>query len=339
LLLLVLLLAVCIGSFTSRFAIPALNYPLSYAPFPFVIWAALRFGSRGASASVAILSTIAIFGTSLGQGPFSRYGEGQSMLLLQVFLMVVCLTALFLAAAVAERRSAEQELRLSREQLRALSDRLVSAREDERTIVAREVHDELGQQLTGIKMGLSFLARKLPPGNTALSDKTSSLTRLTEEAVQTVRKIARDLRPGILDDLGIISSMHWLCEEYEERLGIPVRFSTNVEDLSTTNNVSTALFRILQEALTNVARHAEASKVRVVFEVSDNVGTLQVLDDGKGVESDPLAKTRSVGLIGMRERAELLGGKLRVSTPGLENRGTSVQATVPLGEQITAPQQ
>lgn len=329
-LLLSLLVAVCIGCFTSRLAIPALNFPVSYAPFPFVIWAALRFGSRGASTSIFIVSTIAIFGTSQSQGPFARYPMDQRLLLLQVYLMVITLTALFLAAAVAERRTAETQLLLSREQLRALSERLQSAREEERAIVAREIHDELGQQLTGIKMGLNMAQRKLPPEADASSRKITELTSLTDEAVKTVRRIAQGLRPGMLDDLGIIASAQWLCEDFTERTGILAVFKSNVDDLKLDSDRSIAAFRIVQEALTNVARHSEADRVEAELTYSPDELTIRVTDNGRGLSHDPLAHPKSLGLVGMRERAELLGGTMIITSKEGEGTGVTVVARIPL---------
>ena len=324
------IVSVCVTVFTTRPALGLLNYPLSYAPFPFIIWAALRFGPRGAATSTLLISGLAVFGASEGAGPFAGDpAPSNGLLMLELYLAVVALTGLFLAAATAERRSAEREALESREQLRALTNRLQAAREEERTLIAREIHDELGQQLTGVKMAASSLRRKLPAGRDDLSGRCDELIALADDSVKTVRRIATDLRPGILDDLGIVASMQWLTDEFERRTGIAASFECNRDDYALDSHRSTALFRILQEALTNVTRHANAASVNVKLDIGGESALLTVDDDGVGIRGNPAGDSGSLGIVGMRERAELLGGKLVVE-PGPGTAGTRVLAQLPV---------
>ena len=325
-----LIVTVCVSVFTNQSALGLLNYPLSYAPFPFIIWAALRFGPRGAATSTLLISCLAVFGASEGAGPFARNAAPENgLLMLELYLAVVCLTGLFLAAATAQRRTAECEALESRAQLRALTSRLQAAREEERTLIAREIHDELGQQLTGIKMAASSLRRKIPAGRDDLVQRCDALTALADDSVKTVRRIATDLRPGILDDLGIVASMQWLADEFGRRSGVPASFECNHDDYALDTQRSTALFRILQEALTNVARHANAATVTVKLHLDGNSAALTVDDDGVGIAPGRGGSPGSLGVVGMRERAELLGGKLAVG-PRADAGGTRVSAMLPL---------
>ena len=191
---------------------------------------------------------------------------------------------MFLAAAIAERHAAEALLLASREELRALAVRLQSAREEERARIAREIHDELGQQLTGLKMDVHALMRRMPAeAPPEAGERARILADAADEAVRTVRRISTSLRPGILDDLGVVAAMQWLAQDFEARSGIPVRFSAEADKLRMETEQGTALFRILQEALTNVARHARADTAEVSLRLRGDRLVLEVVDDGVGI--------------------------------------------------------
>ncbi|MBX7246344.1 MAG: MASE1 domain-containing protein [Candidatus Sumerlaeaceae bacterium] len=321
-----LLVVVCHAGFaTEKLSREVFAFPITYTPFPLLVWGALRYGPRGAATTVFIVAVISTLGLSYKFGPFATVDMG--LLLLQLYLTVLALTALFLSSAVTERRLAERELLTSREQLRALTGRLEQAREDERAAIAREIHDELGQQLTGLKMVLHSVVRRLPAQDPKINQKSEELTQLMDEAVQTVRRIATDLRPGILDDLGLVASMHWLVEQFEQRTGVPAEFRGPAEELAIDTDRKTALFRILQEALTNVTRHAHASTVSVTLLQKGRDLELTVTDDGRGGAANALAGTRSLGVVGMKERATLLGGEFDISEA---QPGTRVMARIPV---------
>jgi signal transduction histidine kinase len=236
---------------------------------------------------------------------------------------------------ITARRRAEEELETSREQLQDLAAHLQSVREDERSRIAREIHDELGQALTGLKMDISWLASKLPQAQKALREKTRTMSSLVDSTVQSVRRIATDLRPGILDDLGLAAAIEWLAHDFHARAGIACHITATLENLDLEQNVSTAVFRVCQETLTNVARHADATRVTISLRQEGESLTLTVADNGKGISEPEIAGRRSLGLLGMRERARLLGGLLTVA--GLPGEGTTVTMTVPLKQSERGP--
>jgi PAS domain S-box-containing protein len=228
---------------------------------------------------------------------------------------------------ITELKQAEEELQRSFEQLRALAGRLQSIREEERKRVAREIHDQLGQALTAIKIDLSSLAHELPAGEGPQSNRASSLLKLVEESIRTVRRISTELRPGMLDDLGLVATIEWAGEDFQARTGTTCRMDLPQEDIAIDPERATAIFRIFQETLTNVARHADASEVKVRLAKEGGELTLEVHDNGKGISKDTLASGKSLGILGMRERAMLLGGELTIGgTPG---NGTTVSVRIP----------
>jgi len=233
---------------------------------------------------------------------------------------------------IAEREQAEGQLRKSREQLRALSAHLQSVREEERTRIAREIHDELGQLLTGMIIDLSWLEEKLSAANGAtpsptLVGKVRSLLQFADTTVDTVRRIATELRTGLLDDFGLMAAVEWQTQDFQRRTGIKCDLVINLDGTDLDPAYSTAVFRIFQEALTNVARHAEASNVSIVLEKNEGQLILQVEDNGKGVTEDVLSNTLSLGVVGMRERALILGGEVEIR--GVRGTGTRVTARIP----------
>src|SRR5690348_1747537 len=208
----------------------------------------------------------------------------------------------------AQRRRAEEQLRQSHEQLRALSVYLQSVREEERTRIAREVHDELGQALTCCKLDLSWIASKLPRDLQPLAEKARALTAHTDSTIQTVRRSSAELRPGVLDHLGLGAALEWQANEFQNRTGIKCDVRTHLREASLDQDLSTTLFRIFQETLTNVIRHAGATRVKVELAQKESRITLEVKDNGRGIERNQISNGKSMGLLGMRERAALLGG-------------------------------
>jgi two-component system sensor histidine kinase UhpB len=228
---------------------------------------------------------------------------------------------------IEDRKQAEDALRRSLDELRALTARLQSVREEERTRVAREIHDELGQALTGIKLESASLVRELPADAKQQSNRAKSIAKLADETIQAVRRISTELRPGILDDLGLAAAVEWVAEEFQARTGTKVHLSLPGIHLAIDREHATALFRILQEILTNVARHANATQVNVRLFKEQGSLILDVRDDGIGVSKEELSAGRSLGILGMRERALLLGGELMIS--GAPASGTTVTVRIP----------
>jgi signal transduction histidine kinase len=228
---------------------------------------------------------------------------------------------------IEDRKRAEDALRGSFDELRALAGRLQSVREEERTRLAREIHDELGQALTAIKLESAFLVRELPGDATQQSNRAAAIMKLADETIQGVRRISTELRPGILDDLGLVAAVEWAAEEFEDRTGTKCQLDVLHDDIVIDRPRATALFRILQETLTNVARHANATQVNVRLAKEDGSLILDVRDNGTGIRDEELSAGRSLGILGMRERVLVLGGELAIS--GAPGKGTAVTVRIP----------
>ncbi|MBA2610515.1 MAG: CHASE domain-containing protein [Bacteroidetes bacterium] len=229
---------------------------------------------------------------------------------------------------ISRRKAAEEKNVKTTEQLRQLTSHLQNIREEERTRIAREIHDELGQQLTALKMDASWISKKLITDDKPITEKLSSMIGLIDSTVKTVRRISSDLRPGILDDLGLIPALEWQGAEYEKRTGINWRFHSNLNDIPLDRNVSTNVFRIFQEAFTNIMRHAGATEIETSVEKRNENLILTIKDNGQGFDVDKSRKKNSWGIIGMKERATLMNGELIIESEKL--KGTIVTLKVPL---------
>jgi len=226
-----------------------------------------------------------------------------------------------------ERGQYQEELQESHKQFRALTAHLQSIREEERTRIARELHDELGQALTVLKMDLSWLLKKLSDIQPPLLEKIQSMSSVIDNTILSMKKIATELRPGVLDDLGLVAAIEWQASEFAHRTGIHCAVQST-EEIEIGKEQSTAVFRIFQETLTNVIRHAAASHVDVVLSNLEKEMVLQVSDDGKGIAKEKVVDSSSLGLLGMRERAFMVGGVVEID--GKPGTGTTVTVRVPV---------
>jgi PAS domain S-box-containing protein len=223
---------------------------------------------------------------------------------------------------------AEEKLQQSYQQIKQLVAHLQDIREQERTNMAREIHDELGQQLTGLKMYISWLNKKCAPQEKEIKQKFTAANTLIEDTIKSVRKISMDLRPSILDDLGLLAAMEWQSTEFEKRSGISTEFINLTNNKDVPPEIKTGLFRIFQESLTNVARHADAKKIVSSLKFEINKLTLTITDDGKGFIYKNIDSKKTLGLLGMEERTKEMGGRYEIkSYPGI---GTTVSVTVPV---------
>lgn len=229
---------------------------------------------------------------------------------------------------VTDRHLAAEQIEASREQLRALAARLQKVREDERTGIAREIHDELGQALTGLKLDISWMKHRLPPDHEVMSQCVSIIERI-DQTLTSVRRIATELRPSILDQLGLAAALEWQGQEFGARTGIEVVMELSSCCDAISDDLGSSAFRILQESLTNVLRHAHATRVTIRLAQTPELLTLEVSDNGVGLPPQQLEGTASLGLVGMRERALACGGEFNIfSRPDC---GTTVMLRVPLG--------
>ena len=231
---------------------------------------------------------------------------------------------------ITEQRRAEVELANSREQLRNLSIHLQSVREKESARIAREIHDELGQSLSALQMDLAWLGTRLPAGDISLAEKLRRMSLLIDGTVDSVRRISSELRPILLDDLGLTAAMEWQVQEFQGRTGVRCEVFLNFKESSVEKDLATALFRILQETLTNVTRHAEATLVKVRLTEKGGKLYLDVSDNGKGITQKQIADPKSFGIVGIRERVNLWGGA--VSITGKPGKGTTTRVRIPLNQ-------
>lgn len=229
---------------------------------------------------------------------------------------------------ISDRKKAEKELSDSYEAIRKLTSHLQNVREEDRAHIAREIHDELGQQLTVLKMDVSWINKKIATTDETIKEKMKDLLAMLDQTVRTVRRISSELRPSLLDDLGLIAAMEWQLQEFKKRSDIKTSFTAPENEIKLPDMVKTGLFRIFQESLTNVVRHSNAKKMVISLEYKNNDFILSIADDGKGFDKDKIADKRTLGILGMKERTSMIGGKYEItSEPG---KGTVVVVTVPL---------
>jgi len=229
---------------------------------------------------------------------------------------------------VTEQKLAEQEILEKNNQLRDLSNHLQKIREEERAFIAREIHDELGQQLTALRLDIDWIRRKQNNTDSAVVLKLQEMLDFNDNLIVKVRKISSDLRPPIIDDLGLIAALEWICEDFEKKADIPCNFISDIKERKFEENFSITTYRILQESLTNILRHAQAKSVTVSVTENEKDWFLEVCDNGKGVSAERIKNGKTLGVLGMKERAALLGGELIIT--GAENKGTTVKLILPL---------
>jgi len=221
-----------------------------------------------------------------------------------------------------ERRQAEMELKRSQELFRNLSTHLQVVREEERTRIARKIHDDMGQALTALKIDVSWLNKKLPNDPDSIHEKLQSMVALINETIETVHNVSEDLRPGILDDFGLAAAIEWQAEEFQKRTGVECRTSLPPDEFDLSKEKSTNLFRIVQESLTNIIRHANATEVEIQLSENGGILVLEIRDNGKGISDAAITHPRSFGLIGIRERGHSLGGEVNIV--GIPGEGTRI---------------
>jgi PAS domain S-box-containing protein len=232
------------------------------------------------------------------------------------------------------RRLMQAELRTSRERMRSFSWHLQTAREEEKTRIARELHDELGSTLTALRMDSSWLSRRIPPDDGAVAKKSQGIVRLADSAIQFIRKIITELRPSILDNLGLIAALRWQAKEFQERTGIVVTVHADQEEIAVDKARALVFFRIFQETLTNVLKHAHAKHVTVRFIATADSHALEVTDDGVGMAENSALKETTHGILGMQERAREFSGDFAISSaPG---NGTTIRVSLPRAAQAPA---
>jgi PAS domain S-box-containing protein len=233
---------------------------------------------------------------------------------------------LFISRDIEERRKFEEKIKQRTEQLRNLASRLQTVREEERKTIAREIHDELGQMLTVLKIQISLIANKVD-GNEIIRSKFESVEKLIDNSIESVQKISSKLRPGLLDELGLIPAIEWQAQDFMEKTGIECECQLPKEEINLDQEKSTALFRIFQESIINTARHANASRIVIQLKEANGSLILEIKDNGKGITQSQVNDPKSLGLLGMKERAIIFGGSVEVKSS--MHDGTIVRAIIP----------
>jgi signal transduction histidine kinase len=241
------------------------------------------------------------------------------------------LFAMQAAIAIKNARLYEAE-RQARSQLSELNQYLQTAREEERTHIAREIHDEFGQLLTALKMDTAWLAKHLPEKEISAKNKTNDMLVLIDRTINLVRQIATELRPGILDELGLTSAIEWQIQVFVDRHGISCDYELDDIDVDLDDVAATTIFRVFQETLTNIVRHAEATRVVVELIDQENSVILHVKDDGKGTNLQDLDGKHSLGILGMRERVSSVGGKMAIDSK--KGQGMEITVNIPKKEPV-----
>ncbi len=245
-----------------------------------------------------------------------------------LFLFKEKLTILSIARDITERKIVEEKLKRNAKLLKELSAHLQSVREEERTLIAREIHDELGQTLTALKIKLTLLLKKIPEELPNLKNNLENSIKLIDTSVENVQRISAKLRPDILDELGLLAAIEWQVSEFEKMTEIKCSLVLPKEEIVTDKIRETAVFRILQEALTNIARHSGADRVQVYLFSTPTKIILEVRDNGRGISNEQIKDVNSLGIHGMEERVSILGGSFLIE--GFPGRGTVVRIEMPL---------
>lgn len=226
-----------------------------------------------------------------------------------------------------DEKEREKEMEVINEDLRKLSTHLQQIREEERKTIARDLHDDLGQQLTGLQMDIHWMQKKLQQADPLLLNKINEMNEMVDNTIRSIRRILSDLRPAILDDLGMLAAMEWLNQETSKRYPLQIHFQVNTQEIPLSPDAASGLFRIYQEAINNAIKHANAKNITAVIEVTDQGLTMSITDDGKGI-SNYEKREKGYGLLGIKERTYILGGTFSMQTE--EGKGTSLIIHIPL---------
>lgn len=241
-----------------------------------------------------------------------------------------------IAQDITERKNSEAEIKIITSQLRLLTSHLQETIEKERKHIAREIHDDLGQTLSALKLDIGWIKKRIHPDQNPVLEKLGNMVSVINQSAQSVRRICRDLRPGILDDLGLAYTLQWHAERFQENTGILCQLEMDTGDCKIEKGVATAVYRIFQESLTNVSRHAKATRVQASLACKNNRLSLVIHDNGKGIRHSAISAVKSFGIIGIRERVHALGGEFEIS--GGPGEGTRINLSIPLTVGIAVTQ-
>jgi two-component system sensor histidine kinase UhpB len=315
---------------TAAFGRPAASgaFPaLLYAPLPLLLWAAVRFGPGGTGWSLLLVATVASWVALRVGGSFATRSPLDAVVSLQLFLLASATPLLFLSAVIRERDGAQAALRGSYARARMLAARLIGAQEAERSRVARDMHDDFNQQLAALSISISAVRQRVSPAQVELQDELRTLQARTVALTDQVRRFSHDLHPGTLDHVGLTSALRAYCNQVAEQQGLPLSFQSDDNLGWIPRDVAVCIYRIVQEGLRNIVKHADAPAASVSLARSTARIELSISDHGRGFEPGT-AFARGLGLLSIEERARLVGGSLTiVSGPG---QGTRLDVHIPV---------
>ena len=294
------------------------------------------------SVLLLVVALLSLSNAFAGRGPFATLSPAENILSLQIFLIAISLPLMFLAALVEERRNKEEALRrneaalrASYEQIQSLVGRLITAQEAERTRIARELHDDINQQLAALSIAFSGLKRRLPADAADVHDALARLQQRTITLVDAIRHLSHELHPGVLQHAGLVAALKDHCAEFGRQHAIEVTLSAAADLDAIPQDIALCLYRVAQEALRNIAAHAGARQAHVALRRTADGLELTIADDGQGFDLTEARRRGGLGLISLDERVRLVGGSLRINTQ--RQRGTELRVQVPLGGQEHAP--
>jgi signal transduction histidine kinase len=341
-LLMVGLFAVGIPVFGWEVAGPGRSPALLYAPLPLLLWAAVRFGLAGVCLSLLLVALLSLSNAIAGRGPFITQLPAENAISLQFFLTAISCPLMLLAALVQERWDktealvwSEAALRASYEQIQNLVGRLITAQEAERRRIARELHDDINQQLASLSIAFSGLKRRLAADGADVHDALDQLQQRTITLAEAVRHLSHDLHPGVLQHAGLVAALEAHCAEVGSQHAIEVTFSAAAGFETIPQDMALCLYRVAQEALRNIAVHAGARQARVALKLIADGVELTIADDGQGFDLTEAQRRGGLGLISLDERVRLVGGSLQINTQ--PQRGTELRVQVPLRGRDYAP--
>lgn len=312
---------------------------LVYVPLPFLLWAAVRFGPSSVSASLLAVALLAIWNTMHGRGPFTAMSQVENVLSLQIFLIVMTVPLLLLAAVMQERRETERALRNSEAVLRAsharirdLAGRLITAQEEERKRIARNLHDDLSQQLGALSIDLFLLKRQIQAPADPLHDQLITLQNRLVDIIGWIRELSHDLHSAVLDHLGLSAALESICIEFQQQSGIPLTHKIQGDIAAIPADMGLCVYRVVQESLRNIARHSGAASAEVILSNTGNALELCVTDNGVGFDPEQVKLRSGLGLVSMEERVKLLQGSLSIKTQS--GCGTELRVRIPLGSRL-----
>ena len=336
----VLLLVTC-GIAFSRSAGSQAFAAVLYMPLPLLLWAAVRFGPGGIGWGALLVSIVASWNVLRGLGPFSSRSPLEDVVSLQLFLLASTLPLLFLSAVIRERnraslavRESEWALRESYGRVRELAGKLIVAQEMERSRIARDMHDDLNQQLAALSLSISALRRRALE-TSDLSDLLRELQERIIAVIGQVRDFAHDLHPGTLDHVALVAAMRTHCADFARQHDLDIRFNADEALTPLSRDVAVCVYRVLQEGLRNIANHAGVREARVSLTQTPELIELLIVDRGRGFDPDAGAARRGLGLLSIEERARLVGGTLKITAT--RDGGTTLRLQVPAQDVGVSP--